>query len=830
MKKDLTRLTHGGRRLFLWALAAFSLPFSHAVEHVLTVSSDGRMVNLRTVYPSVGDTIKLPALTDAAADKYVVGNTNIAEMADATTLKILAPGATSVAYYTGSSVATWNDCADVVVPPDPKGDGCVFVWVRTANDGSGNWNDASNWTHVRGSSGRGYPNAVDDVAMCFVNGQRKWMQITINTDVTLGALWTGSVRHQHSSGSFAARFKGSNKLAFESGEGEAELHVLGSATDGEVHVHNLGYSSTLPIEIRSSLVVDLGYTNGLRTSNSSEFLQFNHVDLTLPEGKTIAFRNIKPTNHGAASYTIDFSSNFSVSGSGAIFNQSGATVGKFGDWSGFTGTYVESGSGHKGYHTNFGNPNLHQSYTNNPAAKLVVRGFPEPKGAFTGGLSVWGGFGGFVGVKGSSATNPGNRLNYAEVSMEGGFMELRPDAKEGWDDPLLVSAPGKLVVREGYNGIRLYDSATETHPTNVLDLVDLAHESGAMLSIYEPMSAERTNTTDAVRGWVKVRNFTQHAIGGEDDVVDAVSGSKVRSYKIIPWLVSPRDTDGGRSQFYGVNEDGVLVTALSREGARLQDMTGGRANAAMENEWSHLSDESDVVAVNSLYERNVEKARHYVNTGRRLEITSGGIILSFNGLIGNVGDSGEGDDSKAGVLYLPNRGYVWGVNPHGQDNSGQIWQKTEAPEGVSFAAVNNNAARLTLGGDQRGIKKDIAINCGKLILGNDTVGCKLNEALEVRIVGASSILEIPAPSARALRNNRVVLRDVGGYPAKISIPEGVSVTMKNLVVKHDDGTEVPLKPGVYAAAPGEGVTHVDPHFVGAGRVVVPNPGLRVIVR
>ncbi len=92
---------------------------AHAVNHMVEAAENGRMLNLRTVYPSVGDTVTLPAADEGSS--YVVGNTNVAEMVEINVMRILRPGATSVAYYTGSSVATWNDCAEVTVPPAPEG-------------------------------------------------------------------------------------------------------------------------------------------------------------------------------------------------------------------------------------------------------------------------------------------------------------------------------------------------------------------------------------------------------------------------------------------------------------------------------------------------------------------------------------------------------------------------------------------------------------------------------------------------------------------------------------------------------------------------------------
>ena len=828
---NATKLAKRMANIALFLLAAPAL----ADNHNVVAAADGRMLNLRTVYPAVGDTVTLPAAADGCS--YVVGNTNIAEMAESNVMRILAPGATSVAYYTGSSVATWNDCAEVVVPPDPRGSGSVYVWTRTANDGSGNWADSANWALARGTgNASGYPNAVDDVAMCFVNGQRKWMTIAVNADVTLGAFWTGSVRHQYNEGTFAARINGPQTITFEASAGDAELHVLGSATStSNIKVHTLGYASQnrLPIVLASSVVMDCHYASGDRTCISRDFAKFANADITISEGCTFTVRNVNPANMGALLQTLEFTSACTVSGAGTFVNDSAATIYKGGDWTGFSGTYVEQGRGHQGYNDNK-NANTFQVNPNHPAAKMVVRGFPQNMtssggGTFRGNLTSWGNFAGFLREGGSVSANPGNRLNYAEVDLEGGFLDLWCDDKTGWDDPVLVNAPGKLVAKEGFSGVMLRQR-TGAYPTNVLHLADLSNANGAMLSIREPMADAKANSTDTVRGWVTVGNFADHAIGGTGSVVEAD-----RDYKIIPWLVSPRVYDGGYSQFFGVDENGVLVTATNRHPCRLMDCGGETANLAMEGEYHHLADAA-YDKVNSLFLRNVGGAHHYLRgsaeaAARRFEITSGGIILSFYGLLGHVGDSGEGAGSAAGEVYLPNRGYVWGINTDTQNKSGQIWEKLVAPEGVSFAAVNHASAQLTLGGDQRGIQKDIAVNVGKLVLGNEETGCKLANGLEVRIVGATSSIEIPAPSVRALRNVKVVFRDVGGHPAKLSIPDADStVQIGELVVRSDDGTETKFKPGVYAAAAGSGVDFVDAHIVGEGRILVPQGATLVLFR
>ncbi len=102
------------KRTALLVLPFLSAPVL-AANHTVEAASGGRMLNLRTVYPSVGDTVTLPAAEDGCS--YVIGNTNIAEMVSDNVMQILKPGATSVAYYTGSSVSTWNDCAEVTVLP-----------------------------------------------------------------------------------------------------------------------------------------------------------------------------------------------------------------------------------------------------------------------------------------------------------------------------------------------------------------------------------------------------------------------------------------------------------------------------------------------------------------------------------------------------------------------------------------------------------------------------------------------------------------------------------------------------------------------------------------
>lgn len=830
MKKKL-RINEPNARAGLLLAVAFTaaLP-AWAANHIVSVSGADRLVNLRTVYPAVGDTVTLPAAEEGC--EYKIGNPTIAKMIDANTMEILRPGATSVAYYTGSSVATWNDCAEVVVPATPKVGGKVYVWTRTADDGSGNWNTPANWYCVTtGTSGSTFPNAVNDVAMVFLNGQRKWLQITVPTDVTVGSLWMGQVRHQYNSSDFVERFVGPGTITFQSSDGPAEFHLLGSATDGKIHTHVLGYSNDttkrLKINLASSVEADLGWSYDGVESASNEFLQFNYVDLTVPEGKTIRFRNICPNNRGYCVHTLNFSANCKVIGAGTIINDSAATCYKGGDWSEFPGTFIEQGSGHLGYNgaANQGNTYLEKA-NNHPDATLVVRGFPQLAttsggNTFHGSMTSWGNFAGFVRASGSATQNPGNRLAYKNVSLEGGFLDLCVDQKDGWEDLELVYAPGKLVASEGFSGIAVRQSTNTAHPTNILKLVDFSNAKGAMLSILEPMSANKKTSTDDVRGYVKVENFADLAIGGEGDVV-----ATNRNYKIIPWLLSPRTFEGGYSQFYGVNADGVLVTAASRKADRLMNVADDD-NAALEGEYNHLAD-TQRTKVNSLFLREVSKAKHWLGK-RRLEVTSGGIILSRNGLIGNVGDDGVSETSNAGELYLPNRGYIWEINGDGENLDGQIWDKIVAPKGVSFAAVNKGTARVILGGDQRGIEKDVTVNAGTLQLGNDTVGCQLGD-VEVRIVGATSTLKVMPGSVRGLKNTKIVFRDIGGYPAKLQLPEGETVVLKGLCREDDNGVQKALRPGVYAAEAGEGVDFVDAHLVGTARVFVPSPALVITIR
>lgn len=809
-----------------------------AANHTVEADSGGRMLNLRTVYPSVGDTVTLPAVADNCS--YVIGNTNIAEMVSGNVMQILKPGATSIAYYTGSSVSTWNDCAEVTVPPDPKGSGSVYVWTRTANDGSGNWADSANWTRVRGpGSSFGYPASQDDVAMALVNGQRKWMLITMNADITVGALWTGSVRHQYNSGNFAARFKGTHTLTFSASDGSAELHIVGSATDELIHLHEFGRDASLPIVLASDLTVDFGYASGDRTCNTRDFLKLNKVDLTLPEAYTIRFQNIYPGNLGGASHTIEMTSDFSITGAGTVINDSAATVYKGGNWSAFTGTYIEQGCGHLGYHDNNSNANTYQPTVPNSLAKMVVRGFPQiattsAGNTFRGYLTSWGNFAGFLRLAGSASSNPGNRLGYGEVDLEGGFIDIRCDAVSNWAAPVLVHAPGKLVAKEGFSGIMFHQQSTETHPTNLLLIADISNANGAMLSIREPMSDNLTNSTDAVRGWVAISNFASHAIGGSGDVA-----ASAKDYKIIPWLVSPTENRAdGDARFYGVDsENRIMVPVEYGSTATTLDSYTEYDNAVVNG--GALSFDGDAKTLNSLRVRNMGPSGGGIPAGKRLTVTSGGVLLTFQGIIGTLGSSGD----EAGELHFPNRGYVWDVGT--DDNAwkhGQIWDKVIAPHGVSFAAVNHNGARIYLGGDQTGIEGDITINCGMLSLGADAYGswslsdtykgtCKLRPGLVIRVVGATSKLEIPTLSSRSIGNIKVVLRDVGGHPAKISVPDAdTTVKIRELVVENDDGEEILFPAGVYAAAAGEGVDFVDEHIVGDGKILIPPSTTLLIVR
>ena len=568
MKKKL-RINESNARTGLLLAVAFTaaLP-AWAANHIVSVSGADRLVNLRTVYPAVGDTVTLPTAEDGC--EYKIGNPTIAKMIDANTMEILRPGATSVAYYTGTSVATWNDCAEVIVPPKPKAGGTVYIWTKVAD--TADWTNGWHWYNLTAKGeNNGYPNGVNDVAMVFLNGQRKWFQINVPSDVTVGSLWMGQVRHQYNSGDFVERFVGPGTITFQSSDGPAELHLLGSCTDGKTHAHVLGYSSDsskrLKINMASSVEADLGFRYGDVSSSSAEFLKFNCVDVTIPEGNTFTVRNIHNGNRGAALHSLEFTSNSKVIGAGTIINASAATVGRWGDWSAFTGTYIEQGSDHQGYNDN--NGNLYLTQPSNPDSKLVFRGFPQLAttsggSTFHGNMTSWGNFAGFARFDGTATANPGNRANFAEMTLAGGFVDFRVDQKAGWEDPELVYAPKKLVVAEGFSGIVVQQSTNEAYPTNILNITDLSNTKGAMLSIREPMSTNSKTSTDDVRGYVKVGNFAAHAIGGDGDVV-----ATNRNYKLIPWLISPRTYSGGYSQFYGVNEDGVLVTAASRKSDRL---------------------------------------------------------------------------------------------------------------------------------------------------------------------------------------------------------------------------------------------------------------------
>lgn len=738
-------------------------------------------------------------------------------------------------------------------------------WTWTGLGGSANWTDPSNWRMSSSGEvpGTAYPDAPDDIARIHVDAPFPLaVVIPEGMTVTVGQLWIGTTLNQDEYKAteelpaavpepFSVSLGGSGTLRFASSKRDAELHLDSTTTNTTVRVHVFGSESDgdpLKLELASSLAVDMGMREAV-SPERLDLLAFSNVVVNVQAERTLSFAHAAMSND-AVLYGVDFTPACRVTGAGRIVNRSAATVGLNGDWSAFTGECVESGCGHDGFTGNL-NANMFQSVVNNPAARLSVRGYPQLNtrwagNTFRGNMTAYGtlcGFAGFVRVGGAAEQNPGNRLNYGEVNLEGGYLELRPDAVEGWTDPTLVTTAKRLVAREGFSGLGLYDTSVAEQPANVLVIEELSNANGAMMSIHEPLSSLRMTDPALARGHVRVRNFSDLAVGGYGDPTQPEANS--RNQSIIPWLISPRHwyKNGMHQfdpQFFTADGDGLLLTVTNRFPSRLQNMQTAEDNVALTGQYEHLSDlnyagtSTPIARINSLYMRNVGGAKHYLRSStsvpmRRLEITSGGVILSFYGLLGWVDDPGEGVESKAGEIYFPTRGYIWEVHDGEDAKGGQVWEKLIAPQGVSVAAVNRNTAKLVLGGDQRGIEKDLTVNAGRLVLGNATTGCKVS--CPIRVVGASSTLEIPTPSAYGLRNNQVILRDIGGYPAKIAVVDAdTTVVLKDLWIEEDDGTLRQFRPGIYAAAAAKGVDYVDPHFTGAGRVHVPWRGTSIVIR
>ena len=775
-----------------------AVPVSDIAEHMTAATS----VRVHT-----GDVVTLPELS--GTDSYIVGNKLFASL-DGNVLTALRPGILGVHCVTESGTTT-NTLA-VIVLPEKIGDGDIYIYDETAASGNGLWTRAAQWETVGSETRDSYPHNTNDIAIIpFYSTASK--SINIGETIFVGSIFFGGFRDAAASsglGSNDSKFK--RNIVFARTDGEPALVQCCSSSTAKDRRATLSFNGMIYVDYTVDTVMSGGW------DGAGEFMTQGRVEFnggttnTIPEGITLTF--VEFDTQGT-----DNSRTFEMGllvGAGTLWNRSAANI-KIGGDNGlakFTGLLRDSSRGNTG--TGRSGPIFVRtpSATNTlyELAGFVARnsaGRPEISSAGVGRFYT-----GWEPGYGSTYYGETNWFPACGLVMHGGSHYARATENKTWGVGGRERKVGaRLTVADGFN--YLYESQRtqkDGHPINWLEYNALNHENKATLLVRDPTrdaapEAEYTNVVTILHGW------TSAAVGPAGNPVLS------ETYPIVPWIVSPLDS--GNTKFFFASFDStdrLVRPAVAANNTPLSDFSAG-CNAYCRNGGIALTED---LTVNSLYLQNDAKAKT-LGVGRTLTVTSGGLILSDVDDKNNTGAAAIGEEggSENGALVLGDAdhpAYVWacGATTSSANTApNQIWAPVTAPGGFVAAYTGN----LVLGGDQTGIRDEIAVNAGTLQLGTAESTCSLATELPIRIF-ANATLKLPNDSSAT--GNIVKFDGAAGWFGKVEVPAGVAAKCRRVYWRDYPETQEwqVLKRGIYGSSESGAPNIRDDLFVGAGTLQV----------
>lgn len=786
----------------------------------------GSLNSYATVVTKVGDTIVLPPLRTKGGYYQLFDIRPFVLEGDGVTLTAVDTGFTSVASYdiepsTGEFVRS-ETLQLVISAPTPKGDGCVFVAESRAKDI--NWSDLTLWTNITNpTAGASYPNGKDDVAIVPL-GKDKILNVDINA--TVGALYIGWNSLDNSSGKIRLGGTKDCTLTFDTSDGsQGLLRITGlSRRDVFPNIDSYFYfgssdaKKAFNVKIPNGLVFDCGKQHDYKDSD----LRYNHnicrvgngytTPIEIPKDKVFQVTNVDPvwpksdnqnTNHS----TFKWGSGVSFVGEGTILYDGGA--GYFGKaLTDFAGTLiVRMKQKYSGANTGSGRGGGYWLYNDKSwgptNSVLVIEGHFEYPSKNTLDLSQWVANSIGVVIYGSNhaagSWGPSsNSLHQAGMVMNGGVYYQRSQNNANWVNNNYTSIPNwteKLVVSNGFSCIGI-DSGTATLKNRVEFKRLEQTNRGALCVVSSFVTSTDTPTSE---NYVIIRGMDAHAIGGKGE-----EGSGTES--IIPWIVAPKQySDRLYFPYKGVRGDETDVVCFVNKHPTsqvLNDVDNSNANVFVNGTSIALTEDA---IVNSLCLNNNGSKGTALGDGRTLTITSGGLILAGN--TSAIGKESEYLGNTAGTIYFPNPAYIYSTRQSSSEPN-QIWASIVAPKGVAISFPGD----FVLGGDQRGIDEELAINGSRVVLGSATTDCLLDVPL--RLEGGATTLTLN--NTDTLSQQALFLNDHAtiGPVVNVAHPGNISKVKKLYV----NGVSAPR--GTYGSSSSNAEFVDDEHFVGASVIKV----------
>ena len=803
----------GGTLTKTWTVSVVPGATATTVTDVSTYASAANALWVRP-----GDVVVLPEAVGNVS--YQVLNERFASV-EGNTLTALEPGIVGVRCVD----AFFNtNIMGVVILPNAIGSGSVYVYDETKFT-EDSWTKAASWKKVDGNSrsaaasNDSWPKNADDIAILPFYNRTGQQCIRHRADITVGGLYTGMIRPEVQAECVLERYKD-----------DATKTVTFRRTDGKpvrVQICPNGYHGTYQSQLRlGGYVIDVVWAcDAVIDCGSSE------TDHT--SGPVGTF-NVPNTTPYCTNTLLDVT--LTVQGlPGRYLNGSGATREFHGIWKG-SGTIVKKGQGGiafqgdlGGFSGSFvlkGEKNLGGIAA--PASQLLIRG----GGATNVSATVYGvvevnSNGGITqnnaaGLFGTSAQvgaappitdaaatfngEPGPRGPDAPakgLSLFGGTWYAGRIDNKTWGvgvcdnkvlDELHIGAGCSVIVIQGANG------NNNGYPINVITAKSLRQTDRGTFAVNEGTRQKQTPPA-VTNSLFFVENWADYATGAD--------GNSFTSsvHPIIPWMISPMNSDWSNVAFASFDEDGRLLYEV-RDNCQITLAPSEDANLYMTSKNLNYGTAGGDYTINSLYLSNGSNNR-WLGEGRTLRIKSGGLILQGQSAIGMPGRT----DNGALVLGdTTHPAYVWAKAVNASTN--YLGAAVTAAGGFVSAYPGN----LCLVGDQTGIADEIAVNAGTLAIGTDTADCSIAVGIPIRVCAGAKLL-LPT-TTNAVAASSIKLDGAGKNSAKVILP--VNQTCASLAVRDvyesDEWTTLPS--GTYGSSESAAEFVRDDLFVGPGVLTV----------
>ncbi len=752
----------------------------------------------------LGDVVILPEATGNVS--YQVLNERFASV-EGNALTALEPGIVGVRCVD----AFFNtNIMGVVILPDAIGSGSVYVYDETKFT-EDSWTKAASWKMVDGdtrtaaASNDSWPKNADDIAILPFYNRTGQQCIRHRADITVGGLYTGMIRPEVQAECVLERYKD-----------DTTKTVTFRRTDGEpvrVQVCPNGYHGTYQSQLRlggypinvvwaSDAVIDCGSSETDHTSGPvGTFMAKNAEDNHTLQNVTLTIQGLPGRYIEGTACTREFKG--ALKGTGTIVRKGQGGIAFNGDIGGFSGSFVLRGAKTPG---GIAKQATQLSIrgggaTNATATVYGVVSLNTSNGSLTTGNAI-GLFGTSAQVK-AAPPGRGPDVPAKGLSLVGGSWYAGRIDNNTWGvgvcdnkvlDKLHVGAGCSYVWMEGANGNQ------NGYPINVITAKTLQQTDRGTLAVNEATRQKQTAPT-VTNSLFLVKNWAALAIGAE--------GNSFTSsvHPVIPWMISPMNSDWSNVAFASFDEDGQLLYE-TRDNCQITQAPSEDANLYMTGKNLNYGSAGGDYTINSLYISNGDKNR-WLGEGRTLRIKSGGLILQGKSAIGLPGRT----DNGALILGdATHPAYVWAKGFNADTN--YLGAAVTAAGGFVSAYPGN----LCLVGDQTGIADEIAVNGGTLAIGTADADCSLAVGIPIRVCTGAKLL-LPTVT-NAVAASSIKLDGAGKNSAKVILP--VNQTCASLAVRDvyesDEWTTLPS--GTYGSSESVAEFVRDDLFVGPGVLTV----------